>query len=392
MPEVDATPCGVLADTAPDRFRRRSRYCRLMRRRVLVALLASVLCAPLALPQAAQAAPSRKKAIWGPALRDGVNQFPIYRDLGVGIYQQTLNWGEIAPTRPANPRDPADPAYRWPSDADFAVAEAPRHGIRVSMLVMYTPGWANGGRSPAWIPDDSGDYADFLEAAAKRYPGVRLWMIWSEPSKAGNFQPLTPDEGRPLKGSGTRGPRLYARLLDRAYGRLKALNRANLVIGGNTYTAGDVRPLHFIRAMRLPNGRAPRMDLYGHNPFSLRRPNLRGKPQGSGFADFADLDTLAGWLDRHKVGRGRRLKLFLSEYTLPTDHPNYEFNFYFSHRTQARWLGEALRSARRYKRIYTLGYLSLYDQAPNAKGDEIRWGLLDHRGGRKPSYEAYKRG
>ncbi len=344
------------------------------------------------LPHAAQSAASRKKAIWGPAVSDGVNQFPIYRDLGVGIYQVALNWDSIAPTRPADPRDPADPAYRWPSEVDFAAAEAPRHGIRLSMLAMYTPAWANGGRSPAWAPTDSRDYADFLEAAARRYPGVRLWMIWGEPSKAGNFQPLTPDRGRRLKGEATRGPRLYARLLDRAYGRLKALNRRNLVIGGNTYTAGDVRPLHFIRAMRLPNGRAPRMDLYGHNPFSLRRPNLEGKPLGSGFADFADLDTLARWLDRYRVGRGRRLKLFLSEYALPTEHANYEFNFYFSRRAQARWLAEAYRSARRWNRIYTLGYLSLYDQPPNGRGDEIRWGLLDHLGRRKPSYDAYKRG
>ena len=32
---------------------------------------------------------------------------------------------------------------------------------------------------------------------------------------------------------------------------------------------------------------------------------------------------------------GKRLKLFLSEYTLPTGHPNLEFNFHVTEATQA---------------------------------------------------------
>ena len=60
----------------------------------------------------ADAAPSRKKSIWGPATVNGRSQFPIYRDLGVGIWQNRINWSDVAPTRPAHPRDPLDPAYQ----------------------------------------------------------------------------------------------------------------------------------------------------------------------------------------------------------------------------------------------------------------------------------------
>ncbi|CAA9491512.1 MAG: hypothetical protein AVDCRST_MAG85-1256 [uncultured Solirubrobacteraceae bacterium] len=360
--------------------------------RVLVIGLLLVTLFGGAVTPIADAAPSRKKAIWGPVVRDGKSQFPIYRDLGVGLYQTTLSWSAIASARPATPRDPADPAYRWPADVDLAAAQAPGHGMSVSLLVTSTPRWANGGRDARWTPNDPKDYADFLEAAARRYPGVRHWMIWGEPSKESNFQPLQSDRKGPLRGSGARGPRLYAQLLDEAYGRLKALNRANLVIGGNTYTVGTVRPLNFIRAMRLPNGRAPRMDLYGHNPFSLRRPDLRASPLGNGFADFGDLDTLARWLDRYRVGRGKKLRLFLSEYSLPTDRRNREFNFFVTRRTQASWISSALRVARGWKRIYTFGYLGLYDEQPNAQRDEIRWGLLDANGRRKPAFDAFRRG
>ena len=83
---------------------------------------------------------------------------------------------------------------------------------------------------------------------------------------------------------------------------------------------GTHPPLCWIDALRLPNGRRPRMDLYGHNPFSVRRPDLGVPPLGRGYADFSDLDTLARALDRRFP---KRLRL----YTLPTDHANVEFNF-----------------------------------------------------------------
>ncbi len=58
--------------------------------------------------QAAPAKMSRKKAIWGPVEVAGKSQFPIYRDLGVGIYEYGLSWETVAlkaegPHRPRRP-------------------------------------------------------------------------------------------------------------------------------------------------------------------------------------------------------------------------------------------------------------------------------------------------
>src|SRR3954451_8608334 len=84
----------------------------------------------LLMPAGASAAPpSLKKAIWGPVTVDGVSQFPIYSDLGVGIYEYTIAWDAIAPTRPSNPADPNDPVYVWPAELDLARSEAQRYGI-----------------------------------------------------------------------------------------------------------------------------------------------------------------------------------------------------------------------------------------------------------------------
>jgi hypothetical protein len=337
---------------------------------------------------------SAKKAIWGPVQVKGVSQFPIYRDLGVGIFQDRLSWAAVASSRPQHPRDPHDPAYRWPAELDLAISQARRYGIKVSLQLNGAPSWANGDHPAQWAPRRPQDLADFAAAASRRYPAVRRWMIWNEPSKATYFQPLVRAVGRRLSKRQVRGPRLYARMLDASYGALKRANRHNIVIGGDTWTGGEVSPLNFIRAMRLPNGTRPRMDLYGHNPFTARAPNLRKRPLRYGFADFSDLDTLVGWLDKYhyRTARGRRLRLFLSEFVIPTDHKNLSLNFWVDRQTQADWLKAALRITRRSKRIYSLGWLSLYDEPPRPYGLETNFGLIDANGNRKPSYRAYKRG
>ncbi len=332
--------------------------------------------------------------MWGPLEVNGASQFPVYADLGVGIYQTSLSWADVAKQRPLSPRDPSDPAYSWPADADRAVQEGSRYGIRISLLVMGAPPWANGGRPSRWAPLDPADYADFLTAASRRYPRVHHWMIWGEPTKSENFQPLDADGGRRLRGSRLRGPRLYARILDAAYGALKRVSRRNLVIGGNSFTVGTVSPRRWIEALRLPNGKPPRMDLYGHNPFSARRPKLAQGVLGRGFAAFSALDSLSRWIDRslRRSRRSKPLRLFLSEFSLPTDHANFEFNFFVSRRTQASWLASALRITRSYSRIYTFGYLGLYDDALRADGQQVERGLIDREGRRKPAYDAFRRG
>jgi hypothetical protein len=352
--------------------------------RISALVATAVVVALLAIPSGAGAAPSQKKAIWGPVTRNGVSQFPIYADLGAGIFQDWLFWDEIAPTKPANPADPNDPAYHWPSEIDFAVSQAAQYGMQVSLLLLHAPRWANGNNAPDYAPNNPGDFADFATAAARRYPSVRLWMIEGEPNISGHFQPLN-RKTTPMR---------YAQVLDASYGALKAVNPANLVIGGNTITKGQIRPLDFIRKLRLPNGLPPRMDMYGHNPFSPRRPDLKKNPVKPGTADTSDLDTLTGWLDRylHRAGRDRKLKIFISEWTIPTNHDGYLFGFHAGRKTAAEYLRRALRITRHMKRVYTLGWFYLYDEAPNPTHNEMDWGLLTSDGAKKPAYFAFKNG
>jgi hypothetical protein len=264
------------------------------------------------------------------------------------------------------------------------------------VALLGAPRWANGGKRWNWAPKRAVDFQRFVTAAARRYPRVDYWMIWQEPTRSHNFMPIRHEKrDRPLTRRMRKGPRRYAKLLDAAYVALKRNSRRNRVIGGNTFVTGDISPKNWIRYAKLPSGKAPRMDFWGHNPFGARKPQLSDPPLGHGFADFGTLDTMARWLDKHQR-RGGRKPLFLSEYTIPTDHSNYEFNFWATRETQAEFARAALKITRRWKRIHTLGWFALEDEPPNGKngahGDDNHRGLMTYDGHLKPSYNAFKNG
>ena len=336
-------------------------------------------------------APSTAKAIWGPVQRGGHSLFPLYRRLGAGIFQMELRWDSVARSEPRAARDPADRAYVWPPEIDYAIREASANGLEVALQVRGTPRWANSRRPEQFAPARVGDFGDFIAAAARRYPAVRRWIVWGEPSKRSNFRVLgVPWGGRAYE---EKTPRAYARLLDAAFAALKSADSGNLVVGGNTYTVGDIPTRTFVANMRLPSGRPPRLDAYGHNAFTLRPPNLADPPLSRRVVDFSDLDSLGDLIDSN-LGRrhGKPIPIYIPEFTLPTDHANWEFNFWVSRRVQAQWLTKALAIVRRSPRILTLGWLSLYDDPPRRHHDEVNRGLIDDAGNLKPAFRAYARG
>lgn len=329
------------------------------------------------------------KAIWGPVeMPNGSPAFQVYKNLGVRVFQVQLEWVEAAPSRPAQATNPEDPAYTWPKQVDAAVRAGRRYGIKVAIMVKNSPRWANGGRSGNWAPNNR-DYARFLTAASRRYRSVNLWMVWGETNRAAVFRPLP--RNSPV------GPRRYATLLDAAYGALKRRSRRNIVIGGMTFSFGAVMPRNFLRWMRLPNGRRPRLDWYGHNPFSQRFPNLRHRGFNGfpGARDMSDIDTFANEIRRtykptSRAFRRRGPRLWLSEYTISSDRPNYAFDFFVSRRRQASFLSAAYRIARRAPYIAGLGWIGLLDD-PLSVPQNLTTGLMTYEGRRKPAYHAYRR-
>lgn len=367
-----------------------TRFSRTRRLVLAVTLALSALGLGIAAP-----ANALNKGFSGPAEVDGRSQFPIYKDLGVSVYQIRIDWDAIAPQRPKQPTDPKDPVYRWPA-IDDTITKARRSGIKVAIVLIGAPAWANGGKDSRWAPKGGNDFGNFAQAASRRYPLARYWMVWGEATNALNFQPLDPLTE--ATGSGTKitprqreGALRYARLVDAAYAGIKRVDRSDIVVGGATFSGGDVRTYNWVRNLKLPNGRPPRMDMWGHNPFGSRKPDFK-KPQSDfGVVDFSDLPRLARLLDsRIRRPNGRPLSLFLGEYALATG-PDAEFNYYVTPEIQADWIKAALRLSRRWRRIDTFSYIYLYDSPPNSDY-RLQSGLLYSDGTRKPGYLAFKNG
>jgi hypothetical protein len=262
---------------------------------------------------------------------------------------------------------------------------AGQYNMRVLLQVSNAPAWANGGHpGDGWAPLRAADYAAFVQAAAREYPTVHLWMIWGEPTKIGTFQPLTGAEPGQVLTSAQRGmAHLYARMLDASYAVLKRAGRRNLVIGGNSYTTGGLDALQWISNLKLPDGKPPRMDMYGHNPFSYNTPTFHAPPSPFDEVQFSDLHELARWIDRY-LHRG--LRMFLSEWTIPTAQDD-TFNFWVDPQVAARWITDAMRLSRHWKRIYALGWVNVYDDLPTSSG-----GLLTENGTPKPGYYSFMHG
>jgi hypothetical protein len=123
--------------------------------------------------------------------------------------------------------------------------------------------------------------------------------------------------------------------------------------------------------------------MYAHNPFSYSEPSFSVTHLPFDYVQFSDLPALAGWVDRY-LRRG--LPFFLSEFTIPTAADD-EFNFWVDPPVAARWVREALRLSRRWRRIYALGWVHLYDDPPLSYG-----GLLTVDGRPKPTFDAFASG
>ncbi len=299
-------------------------------RRTLILLTALL---ALLLPATAHA--TARKAIAGPVELDGSSAFPIYRDLGAKLYQGTLDWGQVAAFRPDRARDPQDPSYDWPQDLDEAVSDAKDQHMQIALTITGTPSWAKA-RKPA-------DFADFAVAAARQYPSVHLWIVWGDATHT-----FTPGH--------------YAKLLDAAYGALKSVSKANVVAGGGSTASGSAK---WIKGLKVGK-RAPRLDLYAHDPSSTHRLTAAGLKS----------------LDAHVAQRFGAKRLFLTGYTLPTIGAHH-----VSPATQASYLKTALKLAKQDSFVYAFGYDGLTDQ-DQTDGR----GLLEADGTKRPAYAAFKNG
>ena len=200
-------------------------------------LIAAALVAAVLAPVAASA-----DRMWigfhdDPVLRFDPNrqtELDVARSNKATVLRTLVTWASVAPEKPTNAADPFDPAYKF-DDLDEFVRNAQLRDMEVLITLWGTPKWANGGKTPNYLPTKMADFQNFAKAVASRYSGrnpgypfVRFYGIWNE-SNLGLF--LAPQ----YNASGAIvGPAAYAKLAAAGYTGIKAGSSKALVAVGET--------------------------------------------------------------------------------------------------------------------------------------------------------------
>ena len=308
------------------------------------------------------------------------------RDANATIVRTLVTWANVAPTRPANAADPFDAAYKF-NDLDELVRNTQERDMEVLITIWGTPKWANGGKTPNFLPTRLSDLTAFSRALASRYSGryagypfVRFYSIWNESNLQLFLAPQFDAKGKSV------GPRNYAKLAAAAYSGIKAGNSLAKVAIGETSSAGRDKPLAGKSATHSPGRFAqlvaaanPRLkfDAWAQHPYPVpanQKPNQKVRWPNVTLASFPRFEqSLGTWFKR------KNTRLWITEYghEVKSDgEPNG-----VSRAQQAAYAAQALALARQDPRTDMFIWFVFRDHATS----EWQSGLRTKSGAAKPS-------
>jgi hypothetical protein len=395
-----------------------------MRSRTLIITLTLAMTAVALLPAAASAGSGQVAIFQDDALLvangNGTRESTLdeIRALGADTIKAQLDWATVAPGGKRKPSgfDATDPSDYpgWARYDEFLAAAEARGFDVIFALSPPAPSWATRGRRGAFEQTDrpsAREFGRFAEAAAKRYPSVRVWSLWNEPNlykyllpQAKNGVPVAPHLYREMVRQGVAGLRRGGAKGDKIlFGEL-------LPIGvSSTGPKRNLKPLRFLREMfcvdssyRPFSGRAARLrgcnrykkltglSGFAYHPYTRGCGPLCKQEQSGDDATIRVLSRVTRALDRLRAKRrigGPRLPIWITEFDFQSDPPD--------------------RYATPIKRIPTyMGISELWQAMPNSRvaaysqytmndtpGDESFWqgGLRFADGRQKKSvYAAYR--
>jgi len=291
-------------------------------------------------------------------------------DLGVQVVRYTIQWNEVAPTRPEQPKWSGDPAYKW-GNSDAVLKGLRAHGIDALVEIRFAPEWANGGGKRNAVPEDGEDFANFASAVQNRFPWVHDWLIWNEPNKPLFLNPLS--------------PKVYVeKLLNPAYTALHAGDKSARVAGGITGPRagpGGINPIDWLRGMRAAGAK---LDAYAHNPYpehpQTETPNS-GACRLCKSITMATLDKLQREVQKAWPGK----HIWLTEYGYQSNPPDRQLGV--SYAKQAQYIGESGLKVYRAARVDILIHFIVRDDRLAAGWQS---GFLTVSGKKKPAYNAWR--
>jgi hypothetical protein len=317
---------------------------------------------------------------------DKVYNFERAKNAFATVAVTTLDWGKIAPRRPAHAGNPFDPAYRWTTMDDF-VRNAQERGIEPVFRLYGTPRWAGPRRNA--LPRKLGDLTLFARAAAQRYSGryaglpfVRFWGVWNEPNLNQFLSPQFDKKGRDV------APANYARLYAAAYAGIKGGNRGALVSIGDTSARGRDHPSKRVqdthspgRFMELVAKANPRLkfDAFAHHPYPTdphQRPEQVVRWPNVSLTSLPRMErSINKWFHRKST------PIWITEYS----HETIPDKRGISYALQSDYLRRAIGIARRNPHVTMFIWFVLHDDP----GDPWQSGLIAQNETVKPAYRTF---
>ena len=293
----------------------------------------------------------------------------------------------------------------------------------------YTPpsgGGGGGGPTPSCPPKPlpcppppaGSAFASFASApsptahASAALPGVHLWSIWNEP----NLPVFLLPQRSSTKSNYPVSPTLYRNLYRAAYAGIGSSGHASdtilmgelLPVGKSTHTPrSSIRPLDFLRelacvdrhyhAFKGSDAKARGCSGYkalplsglAYHPYALAGGPTK-RPPNRDDATIGTLSRITRTLDRlrarHRLAGPRRIPLWLTEFGVQTDPPDYLFGAPI--KRVPTYLGQSERLAFRNSRVYSYSQYPLVDDHGTAG---FQSGLRFANGNTKPGvYAEYK--
>ena len=397
-----------------------------------IALIATALLAAAGLAVSAATAASKKPAVKHTShLLVGINDeadtlygnplnaFATLKSLNTQVLRVNLYWGgtkwAVANTsRPKDANDPGDTAYNW-ALYDRLVKYAHDNDIQVVFSILFTPGWANGGKARTVAPTDFTDLENFAYAAAERYSGlwippawqqnpslgignsplpkVNLWTAWNEPNNPLWLTPQYKKVGRTWR---VESAFQYAKICNAIMAGVHSPYLGPLpdehVACGVTGPKGNdapssrrpsVDPLTFLTQAHKFGLRD--FDVYAHHPYAdkgAEAPSYVPKGKERLRVQLGNINTLLSLVSRYYGPK----HLWITEYGYQTNPPDKTI-FGIPWKTQATYMSQAYAIARKNPRIDMMLWFMIRDE-PQISGWQS--GLETVQNKKKPAWDVFR--
>jgi hypothetical protein len=371
-------------------------------------LIAAVLCAFAGLPGVAEAKRSVPQGFFGTTLDGPLNnsafglsgETSVMSRSGVESVRFVISWrvaqpfrsfAEVPPAFRARFRDEGGVPTYW-KDIDRFVAAAARRGLQAMPATINTPAWARVYPDRRGSPPQTGAFAGFARALARRYgPNGRFWRVnrrlrrvpvrdWQLLNEVNHAYYWDEPGVDPDNIDNTESAAGYVNLLRRARAAIKSVDRRARII----HAGIDSRSWEYVRAVYRAGGRRV-FDAYAVHPFTDKPENVL---------------LILRYVRREMNRAGdRRKPIVVSEWSFPSSRgivfPD-NGNLSRTPQGQAREVGRVQRIFARWRKRLRLQSVFHYTWLSNDK-DDYRFahsGLRTTRTGRptsKPALRAYAR-